>query len=292
MAYKLKPGKESVETGIRRIASSEFARMAEVLADTDMLTARRVHEVRKGAKRLRSMIRLVAPVFTEAKAENEALRDAARKLSSARDMGAVLDSLGQLKLPEAIFSEAITALEGNSERAEGGGNSEKLLKSFRKDIEAAGKRALKWKLDAEGFDAIAPGLTQTYRRLRKDYATATSSREEEATHDWRKSAKTHWHQTLLIAQICPDALDAHARMASRLSESLGKWRDDGLLLAALDALSAEQVDKDIVKAVRRAAIRGQKRHLARAERVSALLTAESPKAFAARCKAYWEAATR
>ncbi len=291
MAYKLKPGHETVETGIRQIADEEFSRISGILANPDLASARKVHEVRKGAKKLRSLIRLVAPVVTTAKTENASLRDSARSLSSVRDLGAIQDSLSRLKLPPGAAEAVEAALTGSGEPSLPPDDPSKLLKVFNRDMRAAAKRAASWKTEADDFEAIRPGLKRSYKKLREDFAEAVRSGEEEATHDWRKSAKTHWHHTLLLSRICPDAMDAHARMASRLSESLGNWRDSGLLIAALEALPPGNLDKDTLKIVSRAAIRDQKRLLKKAQRISALLTAEKPRALVARWSAYW-AATR
>ncbi|PKP81162.1 MAG: hypothetical protein CVT79_10860 [Alphaproteobacteria bacterium HGW-Alphaproteobacteria-18] len=289
MAYRLKPGKETVESGIQRLAGEEFSQIVGILANPDLTAARQVHEVRKCAKRLRSMIRLVAPVFAGSEAENAVLRDAARSLSSARDTGAILDSLGRLKLPADTVAAVETALPGALASSGGANGSAKLLKSFGREMRAAAKRATHWAIDEEGFDAIRPGLKRSYKQLRSDFTEAIKSGEEDATHNWRKSAKSHWHQTLLLRQICPDAMEAHARMASRLSESLGNWRDSGLLIAALDMLPPDQLDRDITKTVRRAALRDQKRLLKKAQRISSLLTAEKPQALTTRWAAYWAA---
>lgn len=288
MAYRLKPGSETVEAGLKRIADEEFARIAHILSDAELSYARQVHEVRKSTKRIRSLIRLFAPTLATAKAESMTLRDAARALSSARDTGAILDSLERLKLPAATKEAMKAALADNS-----GKTSEpaKLLKAFGRDIRAAAKKAAAWHINADGFEAIRPGLGRSYKTLRDDFAAAARSRDEEAIHTWRKSAKVHWHHTILLGRICPDAIDAHARMACRLSESLGDWRDTGLLIAALDALTPEDLDKDSLKGARRAASADQKRLLKKAERISSLLTAEKPKALAARWAAYWAVST-
>ncbi|MFN3607537.1 MAG: CHAD domain-containing protein [Hyphomonas sp.] len=289
MAYRLKPGKETVESGIRRIAGEEFARITDILANPDLAAARQVHEVRKSTKRLRSMLRLIAPVFGEAQSENAILRDAARSLSSARDTGAVLDSLGRLKLSAEARPTIEAALTVPPAFPSNKNGSAKLLKAFGREIRGAEKRATKWTIEQENFDAVLPGLSRSYKRLRADASVAVGSGQEEATHEWRKSAKCHWHHTLLLGEICPDAMEAHARMAGRLSESLGNWRDSGLLIAALDALPPDQLDKDLVKSVRRAALRDQKRLIKKAERITRLLTAEKPKALTSRWAAYWAA---
>lgn len=289
MAYRLKPGSESVEEGVRRIAGEELARIADVIAATDLTVPRKVHEVRKCTKRLRSMIRLIAPVFDESPMENAALRDAARNLSEARDSGAILDSLRRLKLPPETLADAEAALADNSGVPSGSAATSKLLKTCGRDMRSAAKRAAGWDIKAEGFDALQPGLKRSYRKLRRNFSEAIRTGEEETIHDWRKSAKSHWHHTLLLGRICPDAMDGHARMASRLSESLGDWRDSGLLVAALKALPEDRLDKNILKTVLRATARDQKRLLKKAERISRLLAAEKPAALTARWAAYWEA---
>ncbi len=289
MAYRLKPGSERVEQGIRRVAHEQFAQIAEVIAAADLPPARQVHEVRKCAKRLRSMLRLIGPVVAEASSENAIIRDAARNLSAARDSSAILDSLRRLKLPPETLAEAEAALAENTGAQQPDQVSAKLLKAFARDMGNAAKRAKEWTLSAEGFEALRPGLKRSYRKLRRNFAEAMRTGEEETIHNWRKSAKCHWHQTLLLDRICPDVMDGHARMANRLSESLGDWRDSGLLVAALKALPEDRLDKDMTKAILRAASRDQKRLLKKAERVSRLLTAEKPAALAARWSAYWEA---
>lgn len=291
MAYRLKPGREPVEEGIRRVAHEQFTQIADVIADPDLSPARQVHEVRKCAKRLRSMLRLIGPVVAEASSENAIIRDAARNLSAARDSSAILDSLRRLKLPPEMLAEAEAALAENLGALQPDQATPKLLKAFGRDMRSAAKRATEWTVRAEGFEALRPGLKRSYRKLRRNFAEAIRTGEEETIHNWRKSAKCHWHHALLLDRICPDAMDGHARMANRLSESLGDWRDSGLLVAALKALPEDRLDKDMTKSVLRAAARDQKRLLKKAERIARLLTAEKPAALAARWSAYWDAAT-
>lgn len=292
MTYKLKPGSESVPDGIRRIARAEFDRIDEVVSDETLSIARKVHEARKCTKRLRSLIRLVAPVFADAANENAILRDAARSLSSARDSSALLESVARLKLSPEIRSIVEASLDTMPGPSADGNAPTKLLKVFAKDMRAAARRAEHWDISGAGFDLIRPGLKRSYRKLRRNFASALKTGEEEARHCWRKSAKNHWHQTLLLSRICPDAMDGHARMAGRLSEHLGNWRDTGLLLTALNELEATGFDEGTLKQVRRAATRDQKRLLKKAEFISALLTAEKPGALTMRWAAYWQVADK
>lgn len=289
MTYRFKPGRETVSDGIRRIAAEQFAHIFRALGDEDLPPARRVHEGRKAVKRLRSLIRLIGPVFPDVKVENAALRDAARKLSVARDSGAVMETLGLLKLPEEVQANTHDALSPVTAARVSPEEAERLLKAFGRTMQAAAKRAAKWEIEAEGIDALAPGIRRGYRRLRKSFRDAAASGEEERLHDWRKCAKDHWHHTLLLRAICFEAMQAHARMAEHLSDALGDWRDAGLVSEALDQLPAKALSKDDIKTVKRALVRAQKRALRKARRRAALLIAESPGALVSRWSAYWTA---
>ncbi len=289
MTYRFKPGRETVGDGVRRIAAEQFGHMFGALGDEDQPSARRVHEVRKAVKRLRSLIRLIGPVFPDAKAENAALRDAARELSAARDTGAVMETLNQLKLPEDVHARTRDALVKVTAARVSPEEAERLLKTFERQMRAASRRAAKWQIEAEGIEALAPGIHRGYRRLRKSFRDAVATGEEERLHDWRKCAKDHWHHTLLLRAVCFEAMQAHARMAENLSDALGDWRDAGLVLDALEQVPTKSLGKDDLKTVKRALARAQKRALRKAGRRGALLTAESPGALVARWSAYWSA---
>lgn len=289
MTYRFKPGRETVSDGVHRIAAEQFALIFRALGDENLPSPRKVHEVRKAVKRLRALIRLIGPVFPEAKAENAVLRDAARELSIARDSGAVMETLALLKLPEDLHARTHDALSTATAERVSPAEAERLLKTFGRTMRAAAKRAAKWRIEAEGIEALAPGIRRGYRRLRKSFQDAVASGEEERLHDWRKCAKDHWHQTLLLRAVCFEAMQAHARMAEHLSDALGDWRDAGLVLDALGQLPAKALGKDDIKAVKRALARAQKRALRKARRRAALLIAESPGALVTRWSAYWSA---
>lgn len=285
MAYQLKLGREPLRKGIRRIISREFDRMVDTLDDRELTPARQVHEVRKSIKRLRSLLRLIAPVTKGAGDENARLRDAARRLSGSRDAGAVLDLLERLDLPPATCLAVKAALhdtmDAHALKADG---TAQLLERFRDEIRVAAKHADALDIRDDGFDTVEGGLRANYRKLRTRFAEADQTREEIAIHDWRKSAKLHWHHTRLLMRLCPDLLEAHARIAGRLSDNLGEWRDSGLLLAALPtgALAGEALET-----VQQALFERQKSLLRQAISDSRILTAETPANLSGRWRAYW-----
>jgi hypothetical protein len=289
MSYRFKPGRKDVTADVRRIAAEEFALVRCILADAELPVARRVHEVRKSTKRLRSLLRLVGPSMPDARAEALILRDAARTLSAARDCSAVVEALATLDLPAETLHLADAALlraRGDGLPAEEAGE---LLRAFGRQMRAASRRARDWEVAPEGFNALAPGLRRGYRRLQKAFAASQAAEDEEPLHEWRKRAKDHWHHTLLMRRIHPAAMAAHARTAEVVADGLGSWRDYGLLIEAAGALPGRGLRKGLARDVRDAAAEAQTRMLKSAYRPTRRLTAETPGALVRRWGAYWDA---
>ena len=106
MSYRLESG-EGVADGIRRIVAEELDdAIAGLRAGAEQAAEARdeaIHEARKSLKKSRSALRLVQedlPRKTRA-AENAAMRDAARRLSGARDAQVMIDTLA------AVVADAV-----------------------------------------------------------------------------------------------------------------------------------------------------------------------------------------
>src|SRR5262249_44768125 len=89
---------ESLPHAIRRIARHELERILEGL-DEGPSTAEAIHEIRKGTKRLRTLVRLVRDVIGEKRyrRENRAFRDMGRAFSAARDAEVAEQSLEKVR---------------------------------------------------------------------------------------------------------------------------------------------------------------------------------------------------
>jgi hypothetical protein len=105
-------------------------------------------------------------------------------------------------------------------------------------------RAEFWTLEAEGWKALAPGVKRCQHRLRRSMAVARSAKSEEPVHEFRKRAKDHWYQTLLLRAAFPEMMEAYAEAGERLGNDLGLWRDLGLLEEAVGALPAHVLPAD------------------------------------------------
>ena len=284
MAYRFKSGDASTTEALRRIAAEEFGAIAAALADTSVPIPRKVHESRKATKRLRALLRLVAPVFPEAREEIAVLRDAAARLSAMRDKGALTETLARLDLPEDVSVNLSAALD--KRRAAGAAAQKRLLATFAGEMDAAAGRAQSWTLTQTGWHALAPGLQRSHRLFRKSFEAARRGQDEEPVHEFRKRAKDHWYQTLLLRGAFPEVMDGYAAAAERLCDDLGDWRDLGLLEAALLDVPAHQLAKSDAAAALALISKARRRALRRAFRTARRLAGETPRAYTARLAAW------
>ena len=180
---------------------------SERSSDDDPVEA--VHAARKAIKKERSLLRLARAALPakQRRAENAALRRAARGLSDARDAEVMVQTLDGLsarfagQLPASNFAAIREHLgrERDAHRAQ-------LLDSPRVP-EAAGQlagvraRIDGWRLRAGGWQALAPGLERSYRRGRRAMREAERRRSAELMHAWRKRVKDLWYQERFLAPV-------------------------------------------------------------------------------------------
>lgn len=287
MAYRFRSNDKSVSAGLRRIAASEFAQLREILADRTLPADRKIHEARKTTKRLRALLRLVAPACPEARSEIAALREAAAALSALRDRGALRETLSRLDLPEPAATMIGAGLEVKTTAA---GPKRKLLAAFAAEMNTVRTRAEDWTLTAEGWTALQPGLERSHRRFRKAFKAARRARDEEPVHEFRKRAKDHWYQTCLLRSVLPPVMEGYAGAAASLCDDLGDWRDLGLLEAAVREMPASRLPQADAAAALEVIAKSRRKALKRAFRMAERLTAEPPGDYTARLEAWWKAA--
>ena len=284
MAYRFKSGDASTSEALRRIAAEEFAAIGAALADRTVPLPRKVHEGRKATKRLRALLRLVAPVFPEAREEIAVLRQAAARLSALRDKGALAETLSRLGLPQDVSANLSAALD--KRRAASTAAQKRLLATFAGEMDAAAGRAQSWTLTQTGWHALAPGLQRSYRRLRRSFEAARRARDEEPVHEFRKRAKDHWYQTLLLRGAFPEVMDGYAAAAERLCDALGDWRDLGLLEAAIIDVPGHLLAKPDAATALALIAKARRRALRRAFLTARRLAGETPRTYTARLAAW------
>jgi CHAD domain-containing protein len=240
VGFKFSTKDRSVQKGIRRIAQNEAGTAlkhleADLANDPDA-----VHGVRKSTKKLRGLLRLIRPVFADAKAEDVALRDAARKIAGLRDaevMRRTFDGLAG-DLPKSARSPLRAVLDARVEEAAGAASLDAAAEAVRSEFEGFRKRARSWKIQGDDFAALEPGLAETWTKARKGLKKAQKAFEQndfpgEPLHSWRKQVKRHWYQARLLAPIWPEMMAPHVEQADALGEVLGLHNDLEVLLSTL-----------------------------------------------------------
>jgi CHAD domain-containing protein len=262
--------------------------------DSDPIGA--VHTARKAIKKERALLRLMRDGVdpTERRRQNTALRNAARRLSGARDaevMVATLDDLSDRyagQVPSSAFEAVRSRLEA---RASGPGVDDAAgAARAASELAASRTRILRWKLQHSGWAALDGGLSRSYVRGRKAFARARRDPGVENLHAWRKRAKDLWYQLRLLAPVCGEAVRGEARDLHVLCDVLGDDHDLAVLRQTLLQIGGE-VATDLE------AVLGLLDHRREELQTWAMplgerIYAERPKAFRRRVHARWRAGRR
>jgi hypothetical protein len=85
-------------------------------------------------------------------------------------------------------------------------------------------------------------------------------------------------------------MDGYAAAGERLCDDLGDWRDLGLLEAEVSQLTARQLGAAHAEEALARISKARRRALRRAFRTARRLSSESPDAYTARIRAWWQLA--
>ena len=200
MAYRFSPDDPSLQQALRRIADEELRAALAVLDDTG-LPPQAVHDVRKRAKKLRGLLRLLQGSFPDHARENAALRDAGRLLALRRDAEVRLATLDWLfpDTPQALMPLR-RLLEQDRDAPPAPSHHAEAVEILR----ALHSRVRGWTLTGKDHRILVKGLARTRRRAAQAMEDAARSPGFDAIHDWRKRAKDFWYQTRLLAPIWPN----------------------------------------------------------------------------------------
>jgi CHAD domain-containing protein len=294
MAFRFKLA-EPFEDGIRRIAREQIERaQAQLKGSDDPVVA--VHETRKALKRLRALLRLIRPALGESiyRDENVRLREIGAGLSSTRDRHVLLETVLKLETGTSLGSKGLAQrLRDVIIRANGTANPEHeaaAIKQAHARLGVAKKRFAHLNVDNNGFDIVAPGLEQCYRKARRALHRAYAEPSDEAFHDWRKGTQRHWRHMVLLSRAWSACFDARIAEARALSQILGDDHDLALLVGFIHSGRAEELEVAQIAAVEEAARQRQSQLRAMAHPRGLRLFAEGPRNLRRRVAAYWEAA--
>lgn len=293
--YRLRDD-EDAAAGMRRVILGRLDKAAERLREADGdgdALAEAIHGARKDLKKARAALRLVRDDLGEKtfKRENHALRDAGRLLSASRDAEvklATLDALVEGQTGDA--PPAATALWRDDLAADRdqivGGDGESLGKAI-EAVEEIAARAPEWKLRADGWKLLGPGLDTAYREGRDAFAAIGAEPSFDAVHELRKRGKDLWYQVRLLRDAWEPVMEVTAEEIHDFTDLLGDHHD--LAVLAEDLEGRDAFDAGQRATLQRLIEARQAELLDRARGAGERIYAEKPKAFGRRLRAYWRA---
>lgn len=294
--FRLDPHDDPVEE-VRRVALGRAESAVSSLRESDHESrASAVHTARKDMKKMRAVLRLVRGEIGKKayRSENERFRDAAKKLSDARDAEVLTGTVDSLiedhpgHGPE--IEEFRSELDRRRREASGHGAEDAVEAHLAEAAEeiAAGAEAIPgWPLGRSDWGLFEPGLYRSYRDGRATLkVVAKGDPPSEAMHEFRKRVKDLWYEMRLLRDCWEGGLSGVVDEAGLLSDLLGDYNDLSVLL---DEIAARQEDSEDLSALAELAEEKQRRLLDQALPIARRLYAEKPEAFTARIGAYWSA---
>jgi CHAD domain-containing protein len=258
-----------------------------------------VHDVRKGLKKLRALLRLLRGAIGRAafRRHNVLLRDAARRLSGGRDAQVLLERFEELSsdgpTPSAVQALAPVGRQMALRAAE-------LGEQLRRDGHLAGvassleqaARSLDEQFPLKiGLRGLLDDLARVYGRSRAAMRCAGRKRTDERFHEWRKSVKYVRHHLELLQPAAHELLGATEQLFHDLADLLGENNDLAVLgrelRLALDAQARDGAQAVALQELLELSAQRQQKLQDRALELGRQLHAEKPRAYAWRLRKYW-----
>lgn len=295
MAYRLERG-ESVIAGLRRVVREEIESAEAHLSGRKKVNRdEAIHDARKSLKKVRATLRLVRGQMGESyRRENARLRDIAARLSEFRDAFAIIGTFDDLKnrfKDKGAGTRLRSVRSGLTKRRDESAREEDVgvvLDAASAALRRAAKRVKKWPLEGDGYDAIAPGLVETYRNGCKALARAKKDPSAENFHQLRKRVKDHWYHIRLLEGLWTEVMEAYEKSLKDLEDWLG---NDHNLTVLRDRIAAEPAffgKEEAIDLIFNLISGYQKELRAAAVPLAERIYEEKPRDFARRMKHLWE----
>ena len=299
MAYRLKLDK-SAKNGIRKVAQKQLENAIRGLEGAAEERLKQVHDIRVRLKKVRAALRLArSAIGGQYQTENACFRETAHELSPLRDAQAALEMFGKLtagKRREDAAALSSAALEAFSRRlaeeqqSAAAQATDEVWSRLAGTLREALDRLDAWTDDIDGFETIAAGLKDSYRRGRRAMRCALERPAPETLHEWRKQAKYHRYQINLLENAWPEAMKSRAKSLKRLSDLLGEDHDLVVLREKFQAAAGEIADESAVARCLELVDRRRGEVFAELKPSGRLIYAEKAKQLRDRLTTYWRIA--
>lgn len=195
----------------------------------------RVHRVRQRLKRVRTILRVLEPVYgPRVVAIRRDLSETARLLAGTRDADVAAASARELAttVPEDDFGLArvVSTLDEEAARAH---HERTPIGEVNRRLAAAISAISTFSDDYDGDALLTDALRRTYARGRRAMEQARSTLSTPDLHRWRKLVKQLWHLLRLDRKRLSKHAAGVAPDLERLGEVLGRDNDHALLAEKL-----------------------------------------------------------
>jgi CHAD domain-containing protein len=288
----LKKGQD-ISAEIRRIVLKQLDRAtSELRSIGDPESDEAIHDARRRVKKIRSVIRLVRPVLDKShrQVDNDLSR-VSRLLAPVADGQGLIVTLNTIAqryrkaLPRRTVATLRTDLVERGRRTDSQAEADHVLQKAASTLRAERQRVKRWRLRADGFRAVAPGLKASVRQARDAMIAAWIHPTPDHHHEWRRYVKDHWFHVRLLEARCGNHLLHYQRRLEALDGVLGEYHNVVLLREVLTADSALS-RQEKARCIRVVATyqRTLRRH---AQVLGARIYSEKPRRFVRRVKRLW-----
>jgi CHAD domain-containing protein len=233
---------EQLPEGLKRIGLGQIDKAIDRLSSLGYDDDRAIHDARVCTKKIRAVLRLVRSemggnVFTR---ENACFRDAARRLSDARDTAAAIEILDKLRAKSPDECDPATLQEMRRRLLEAQRKERVTKRAAMTEVTVvlleARARVAEWPICREDFSAIERALKASYARGRSGFERALGKPSTANFHEWRKDAKLFLYQLKVVRIAWPKMVEVLAGETGRLANDLSDDHDLATLREASSRL--------------------------------------------------------
>jgi CHAD domain-containing protein len=240
MAFRLKRD-ASIANEVRRVVLRQLeVAISELRTVGDPESDEAIHDARRRVKKIRAVMRLVQPVLNKAyRAVDRDLKNVSRMLAPVADGQGIivtLDAIAQRYrkvLPPGTVASIRAGLRQRGACTDHEAEARGVIARAASTLRSERRRLRQWTIRGDGFDAIAPGLEESYRRARQAMILAWSKPKPAHYHSWRRFVKDHWFHVRLVEGRCGNHLLAYQRRLEALDGVLGEYHNVVLLREVL-----------------------------------------------------------
>lgn len=249
-----------------------------------------VHGVRRHLKRLRSLLRLVAPAIGQDAYDtaDKHLKTAADLLAGARRAEALRLAASRLANKPGDASRLVAAIDAHTKAHAAPDNRAAALQEALTLIDMVRREAAQWHLPKAGIGFYLAGLRRSYAKARKGLARSLKDADVDRLHEARKHVIHTLHHMELLGALWPDVKGLPLDELNLLREALGDFNDLAELCAI--ATPGALAGKASHKRVHAVLTKAKAKLLRRAKKKARRLFARKPGTFAGRIGAMWETA--